>query len=174
MTHRSKQILACAPRVRKVARDLAGPALPYVDCRDLEQDGWLALLQASHRYDGTTKFATFVALRLQGAMIDGLRRWNPRHRQGGGNKIDWRPLPDTATETVVARGPSAETQLLAAELRTLVTRLPDRQRHVITRLFLEEASPVEVAGELQITTSRVVQIRRAALDDLRWQLTGEA
>jgi RNA polymerase sigma factor (sigma-70 family) len=173
MKRRGERILALADRVHTVAKLVAGPRLGYVDLHDLEQDGWVGLLEAATRYDGSTRFRTFVDLRLRGAMIDGLRRQNPRHRDTGEPYVQWERLPETAAESWPSKEPSPETHYYARQLWALVDQLPPRQAHVMRRLFQDGERQRELARELRIGRSGIDYLRREALDTLRAQLTGD-
>jgi RNA polymerase sigma factor for flagellar operon FliA len=70
--------------VRSVAGHLARRLPPNVDRADLVQDGLLGLMEALLRWTkeaNGTHFENYMALRAQGAMIDGLRAADPVSRQ---------------------------------------------------------------------------------------------
>lgn len=75
------QLLAYAPLVKRIVRQLAAQGGSVIDRDDMEQIGLLGLLDALRRYgvpDG--KFGAFAAMRIRGAILDELRRqdWRPR------------------------------------------------------------------------------------------------
>ncbi|WP_090031272.1 sigma-70 family RNA polymerase sigma factor [Cellulomonas marina] len=87
-----------------------------------------------------------------------------------------RVLSIDATERPVADimpddAPNPEEALLADErlhwLRAAVDTLPDRLRLVVSGLFLEDRSVVDLAEELGVTQSRISQLRTEALTLLR-------
>jgi RNA polymerase sigma factor for flagellar operon FliA len=74
-------LLAYAPLVKRVVRQLASQVGGALDRDDMEQIGLIGLLDAVRRY-GTPddKFGSYAALRVRGAILDELRRqdWRPR------------------------------------------------------------------------------------------------
>lgn len=76
-----RHLLAYAPLVKRIARQLASQAGGAIDRDDMEQIGLMGLLEALRRYGAPDdKFASFAALRIRGAILDELRRqdWRPR------------------------------------------------------------------------------------------------
>ncbi len=71
-----------APLVKRVAYHLMGRMPASVQVDDLIQAGMVGLLEAINNYDGTkgASFETYARIRIQGAMIDEVRRgdWTPR------------------------------------------------------------------------------------------------
>jgi len=85
-----RHLLAYAPLVKRIARQLASQASGALGREDLEQIGLMGLLEALRRYGAPdTGFSSYAALRVRGAILDELRRqdWRPRavrqdsHRQ---------------------------------------------------------------------------------------------
>jgi RNA polymerase sigma factor for flagellar operon FliA len=80
-------IVRHAGLVKRIAYHLAGRLTPSVEVDDLIQAGMLGLLQAASHYadDRGASFETYAGIRIQGAMIDALRKldWAPRsvHRK---------------------------------------------------------------------------------------------
>lgn len=74
-------LLAYAPLVKRVVRQLGAQASAVFDRQDMEQIGIIGLLDALRRY-GTPdeKFGSYAAVRVRGAILDELRRqdWRPR------------------------------------------------------------------------------------------------
>jgi RNA polymerase sigma factor for flagellar operon FliA len=72
-----QQVELHTPLVQKLARKLVRRLPSHVDCDDLIQDGQIALINAilsSSKKLAATHFQNYVALRVQGAMLDGLRQ----------------------------------------------------------------------------------------------------
>jgi len=75
---------AHAPMVERLARSLGRKLPACVDAEDLIQDGHLALINAilsTSRKLNAEHFRNYVALRVQGAMLDGLRAMDHGSRQ---------------------------------------------------------------------------------------------
>ena len=97
------------PLVVRTARRLKARLPRQVDVEDLEQDGFIGLRNAIHRFDRSrnVKFSTFAAFHIRGAMLDSLRDkiWEPRL------VIERSRLVDAATRRFVlihGRKPSVE------------------------------------------------------------------
>ncbi|MBD8566514.1 FliA/WhiG family RNA polymerase sigma factor [Oxalobacteraceae sp. CFBP 8763] len=86
----SRHLLAYAPLVKRIARQLGSQVSGAMGREDMEQIGLMGLLEALRRYGAPdTGFSSYAALRVRGAILDELRRqdWRPRavrqdsHRQ---------------------------------------------------------------------------------------------
>jgi RNA polymerase sigma factor for flagellar operon FliA len=77
----SRHLVAYAPLVKRIARQLNSQVSGAMGRDDMEQIGLMGLLEALRRY-GTpdTGFASYAGLRVRGAILDELRRqdWRPR------------------------------------------------------------------------------------------------
>ena len=76
-----KHLLAYAPLVKRIVRQLNSQVAGAIDRDDMEQIGLMGLLEALRRYgepDGA--FGSYAGLRIRGAILDELRRqdWRPR------------------------------------------------------------------------------------------------
>ncbi|MDT8991915.1 FliA/WhiG family RNA polymerase sigma factor [Curvibacter sp. APW13] len=72
-----------APRVRATAASLVRRLPASVEREDLEQDGFVGLMEAMVRWTRATNgehFENYVAQRARGAMLDGLRAMDPASR----------------------------------------------------------------------------------------------
>ncbi len=76
-----KHLVAYAPLVKRIARQLTSQVSGAMGREDMEQIGLMGLLEALRRY-GTpdSGFASYASLRVRGAILDELRRqdWRPR------------------------------------------------------------------------------------------------
>jgi RNA polymerase sigma factor for flagellar operon FliA len=76
-----RHLVAYAPLVKRIARQLNSQVSGAIGREDMEQIGLMGLLEALRRY-GTpdTGFASYAGLRVRGAILDELRRqdWRPR------------------------------------------------------------------------------------------------
>lgn len=76
-----RHLLAYAPLVKRIARQLNSQVSGAMGRDDMEQIGLMGLLEALRRY-GTPDagFASYAGLRVRGAILDELRRqdWRPR------------------------------------------------------------------------------------------------
>jgi RNA polymerase sigma factor for flagellar operon FliA len=76
-----RHLVAYAPLVKRIARQLGSQVSGAMGREDMEQIGLMGLLEALRRY-GTPDagFASYAGLRVRGAILDELRRqdWRPR------------------------------------------------------------------------------------------------
>lgn len=76
-----RQLLAFAPLVKRIVRQLNAQVTATMNREDMEQIGLLGLLDALRRYGPPDdKFGPYAATRVRGAILDELRRqdWRPR------------------------------------------------------------------------------------------------
>lgn len=77
-----RHLVAYAPLVKRIVRQLSSQLGGSMDREDMEQIGLMGLLDALRRYGGTpdAKFGAYASVRVRGAILDELRRqdWRPR------------------------------------------------------------------------------------------------
>lgn len=147
-------VRAALPTLLEVAEQLSSSTRRPPD--ELVQLGVLGLFRALRRYDPRlSPLAPFVATRARWAIVDGLRR-------------------DRSSETLAPPDPEAsdpapdpELRLLGARALSAVRGLPSRERLVLERLYLEDASLGEAARELGISRSRACRLHRQGLARVR-------
>jgi RNA polymerase sigma factor for flagellar operon FliA len=78
MGYKNEQILEFLPWARRFARACATKLPSHLDRDDLQSAGILGYLRAASRYDMTkgASFRGFCAVRIRGAVLDELRRWD--------------------------------------------------------------------------------------------------
>jgi RNA polymerase sigma factor FliA len=85
-----RHLLAYAPLVKRIARQLNSQVSGSIGREDMEQIGLMGLLEALRRY-GTPDagFASYAGLRVRGAILDELRRqdWRPRSVRQDSHKM---------------------------------------------------------------------------------------
>ena len=85
-----RHLLAYAPLVKRIARQLGSQVSGAMGREDMEQIGLMGLLEALRRY-GTPDagFASYAGLRVRGAILDELRRqdWRPRSVRQDSHKM---------------------------------------------------------------------------------------
>lgn len=159
-------LLTLLPGIRAHAIKLAGPALAYVDLRDLIHDAFVACLRAQPRYNGRYALSTFHGLRIRGAMIDGLRKKDYRRRNGG-RPIEFLPLTEIDMERRAdPQAVDPDRAVLYRELREALTTLPPRSRTILIR-WMHGDTEKEIADALGISKSRMWQLRNEGLETLR-------
>lgn len=154
---------------------------------DLFSFGVIGLMDAIEKFRpemGHT-FRTYGAVRIRGAMSDGIRtlNWLPRGAQQRASRVIEKIVPmdfQTATTPIGVRiqdtlsDPQAETPLDGLELQAdhdevleAIGSLPERERIVVTRYYFERQRLAEIGVALGVTESRICQLHRSALTLLR-------
>jgi RNA polymerase sigma factor for flagellar operon FliA len=78
MSYTENRVLEFLPWAQRFARSCAAKLPSYLDRDDLQSAGVLGFLRAAGRYDGEkgASFRGFCAVRIRGAVLDELRRWD--------------------------------------------------------------------------------------------------
>lgn len=134
------------------------------------------------RFDSSrgVPFAGFAAMRISGAILDGLRASDTLSRNDRKRaKADIAPTAqrivsdETEVEAAVGKEADAAELLqrseLIEELRAALAQLPTREQYVVSRHFFDEVPMRAIGIELGVTESRISQIVTAAIGKLRRQ-----
>lgn len=139
-----------------------------VEADDVIGAGTVGLVQAAARYDegaGVT-FPTFAAPRIRGAMRDYLRlRWGRKGRK----RREEVSLADKRVRAHLYQESGEEGALARVDAARMLARLEGRERAVVEGYFVRDRPLGDVARDIGVTISRASQIKRAALDGLRWR-----
>ena len=169
--------------VRQIAASVARRLPSHVDRDELVGLGTLGWAEARQRFDASrgVPFAGFAAARIRGAILDGLRRADTLSR-GDRRRAQRDAAPalprivNDPAEVEAAMDRASDdgdvSDLLAQqemvdELRTAMTKLPERERLVLLRHFFDDVPMRVIGAELGVTESRVSQIATAAVEKLR-------
>jgi len=78
MSYAELQLLQDLPWAQRFARSCTSKLPTHLDHEDLQSAGVLGYLRAAERYDVSrgTSFRSFCAVRIRGAVLDELRRWD--------------------------------------------------------------------------------------------------
>ncbi len=99
------------------------------------------------------------------------------HFQQVKDEDDWSAAYRSIDQLVSDHAEQPEAQILAAEriasLRTAITKLPERQRTVVTLHFLGGLTQDQIGAILSVSNSRVSQIEASAIKTLRHLLREE-
>src|SRR5438128_12650181 len=85
-----RHLVAYAPLVKRIARQLNSQVSGALGREDMEQIGLMGLLEALRRYGAPdTGFASYAGLRVRGAILGELRRqdWRPRSVRQDSHKM---------------------------------------------------------------------------------------
>jgi RNA polymerase sigma factor for flagellar operon FliA len=161
--------------------------LPALGSEDLAQNGFIAVLRAADRYDGSSgvPLGAYIQPRLMGSMRDSLRvesrqslralipvraPFDKRQAAFSGPPGEFeRPI-----ELAASGAPEPDIKIRNNDARTLLIRalgvLDDRERLIVVEVFFGERPQREVAEQLGLTPGRVCQIQKLALQKLRTEL----
>ena len=222
----NKMVSLHAPLVKRIAYHLMGRLPSSVQMDDLVQAGMIGLFEAIKGYDMSqgASFETYARIRVQGAMIDEVRRgdWTPRsvYRKARDISEAIRKVEDRegrhAKDREVAEEMDLELdeyykllqdstgcQVLSYEEMTVedhdrkeaesvnmdadplnelqnsafrkgladqISRLPEREKLVMSLYYEEELNMREIGAVLDVTEGRVCQIHSQALNRLRGRM----
>jgi RNA polymerase sigma factor for flagellar operon FliA len=167
--------------VKQIAASVARRLPSHIERDELVSLGALGWAEARQRFDATrgVPFAGFAAMRIRGAILDGLRQCDTltrgeRRRARAEETLTPARIVNNEEEVEAAAAPqNGDTSDILAqeemfeELRTALATLPDRERYIITRHFFEEVPMKLIGAELGITESRISQIVTATVSRLR-------
>jgi RNA polymerase sigma factor FliA len=150
--------------IRPIAVALSRTTGLRVASEDLEQEGAIGLLRAIDRCDPTRleSFRGYATIRIRGAMRDAIRisaRQSAQLVLAEAEQRDEAPSPLDLAQVSERSRRLAET----------VSRLPQRQRHVVQSTLRGQRQD-ELAASLGVTAGRVSQLWTAAKEQLRLAL----
>ena len=156
--------------IRACVAQISNPVPQILSLDDLIQHGIVGLVSALDRYDPSNdvSFRSWAYLRIRGAAQDAIRRVSPQSRTRNVTPV---PLED-AVEKALWEDPafdaieSSMPPAASLALRNAVSTLPLRQA-VIVLLLYNGVSIAGLAAIYNMSTSRVIQERKAALIYLR-------
>ncbi|HEY2744388.1 MAG TPA: sigma-70 family RNA polymerase sigma factor [Polyangia bacterium] len=166
--------------VRQIAASIACRLPSHVDRDELVSLGALGWVEARDRFDAArgVPFAGFAAARIRGAILDGLRAVDTLSRadRQRARRADEPTAPrifvdDALVAAAVAPEAAADASLMSdeliAELRGALATLPERERHIVERHFIDEVPLRTIGAELGVTESRICQLVSRAVARLR-------
>ncbi len=139
---------------------------------DARQEGRLHYWLCLQRFDASrAKLKTFVDRRIRGAVVDLIRREDSLTRGQRKAVQDGRELNYTRVEEgaiyLAADAPSPERLAMAKEAVALLALLPEKDRTLLTKIFLEGRTATNVARELGVAPSGVTHRKMVALRRIR-------
>jgi RNA polymerase sigma factor for flagellar operon FliA len=166
--------------VKQIAASVARRLPTHIDRDELVSLGALGWAEARVRFDASrgVPFAGYAAMRIRGAILDGLRACDTLSRADRKRaKLDSAPtLPRIVSDEVEVESAAADQhdacELLAQEemfeeLRTALDKLNQRERYILTRHYFNDVPMRAIGEELGVTESRISQIVSGAVARLR-------
>jgi RNA polymerase sigma factor (sigma-70 family) len=187
---RDETLLAAAGVVRFSAASISRniPRRSLASIEDLEQEGWLAVIDSARRFDPSRgfKLASYARRRIQGAMLDSLRCADPLSREhrravkagrapdirtvglglGSQGEMKAGPIAVRACERAAAEQRALEARIDVERLLGLA-QLKPRYEYVVVHYFLCGEEMRAIGRALGVNESRVSQICKAAVGKLR-------
>ncbi|HEX2572773.1 MAG TPA: sigma-70 family RNA polymerase sigma factor [Polyangia bacterium] len=172
--------------VRRIAGSIVRHLPAHVDREELISLGYMGLVEARERFDASrgVPFAAFAAMRVRGAMLDGLRQIDVVSR---GERARLRRSNEAASvkrvdfacaESSAAPVAPVDEELASYQQRQLLWKafrvLSERQRLIVQRYFFEEQPLKTIGKELGLSESRICQIVAEVVDRLRSLVNDEA
>jgi len=150
------------PLIRPIAESLKRKLPAAIQTDDLIGAGRLALVQIARDYDPGrgVPFETWARFKLRGAMIDSVKRGPFREAKHAPLKHS-PPAPGPSPEEAAARSNDLE---LA---RRALSALSDKQRVILTLLFVDGLSIHAAAAAMNLQRPDAVRARRQAIERLR-------
>lgn len=168
---RSCLIRAYQPLVFRCAK----PFADLGEIMDVVQEGIVGLIEAAESYDHRrgVAFSLFAIHRIRGRMMD----WLAAKAKGdalamdfsalAGERCRWEAIPDTGSD-VSARLELAE---LHDRLQNAVSRLPEKERRVISSLYMEDEKAADVAADMDLSVGSVYRLQKKAIRRIRGMLS---
>ncbi|MCW2855225.1 MAG: polymerase sigma factor ylaC [Marmoricola sp.] len=157
------------PAMLGVARRLGGPGLAEDLVSESVTKIWLKLQQGE---GPRTSFVGYASAAIRNEFFTEVRR--AQRLSFVGDSEDWIQITDSA---VVARIPSTETSVLHTLDETRIHRAIDalqpRWRHVLVRIYFDDASSEQVAAELGLQVNAIHQLAFRARRGLRRSLVNQ-
>jgi len=165
--------------VYKIARSVWHSINKAVEFEELVSMGVVGLLEAATRVDPKSKtFAGYAYLRVRGSICDALGNTAalPRkaHRRVRAGRLEARSFPVDSRELDELAGPPScpSFSIDAGRAVQAIEGLPPRTRRIIRAVYLDGRSLTAVAGEMNLSVSRVSRVRDAGLGMLKRSLVG--
>ncbi len=165
-----KLMSAYQPLVFKVAISFS---LPEAETMELIQEGMVGLLEAAETYDYRrgVAFSLFASYRIRGCMLDYLKRsagtgllYLDGATPAGGT------LADTLASVQASPVEVAERHLLHEKVTQALERLPQKEKLVLTGMYLEDKTAQAVAGALDVSLGHVYRLQKQGVRRIRGML----
>lgn len=179
-------ILEHLPMVKKEVRCMRLPS--HVDRGDFESAAAMGLVNAARQFNPSfgIRFKTYAKLRIQGSILDELRKmdWMTRRQRqkddGTGallllgdmsEKDDSNTGPMTEVEKKTKTDSELDQGVFVQELTVILAKAMEdlswREHKVVSLYFYKDLSLGEIGEEMSITVGRVSQIKTSAIRKMK-------
>ena len=153
-------------------------ALPFrsmENVMDIIQEGTVGLIEAVESYDFQRgiAFSLFATHRIRGRMLNFLKKeGNSDTACIDGWQEDGSPaVKDLLLDTAAPVSEQAETHELAARLKKAMERLPQKERLVLERVYLQSEEIKDVADVLHVSTAHIYRLQKNGIRRIRGMLS---
>ncbi len=171
---RRELIESYQPLVFKVA---ANWQTDEVTLMDIIQEGTVGLIEAVENYDHTrgVAFSLYASHRVRGRMLNYMEREGkknlaymdmPLTAEEGANT-----LSDLLIDTAPAVAHQAEQNVLIAQVKQALVRLPAKEQLILNGVFLEDQEPKQLADTLDLSLSHVYRLQKQGIRRIRGMLS---
>lgn len=176
LSARAKLIESYQPLVFKTVMKL-NPRQDWL--LDLIQEATIGLIEAVERYDPDRgiAFPTFATFRIRGQMINHLQK----HKEdilsleySSGEDEKAQALSDTIADEEMHLEEDALRKLMIQQpMNEALSRLPEKERHILKAVFIEDQQPQKVAEELKISLPHLYRLQKKGLKRIRGYLSSQ-
>ncbi|HOO55963.1 MAG TPA: sigma-70 family RNA polymerase sigma factor [bacterium] len=173
---RAKIIESYQPLVYKI---VSGTKAKSEVMLDLIQEGTVGLIEAVERFDPgkNIKFTTYAPFRIRGRIINYLEKNNTKNvtldqgAQAMQEIMGMASMFADPTDTKKNVEKIAEDQMLLGVVLKSLSRLSDKERAVVTGIYIEDKKATDLAKELGISNSYLSRLQKKGIRRLRGMLS---
>ena len=169
---RSKLIESYQPLVFKTVMRWRGSPEQLMD---LVQEGTVGLIEAAESFqpERGVAFSLFAIHRIRGRILncmkkEGKQGWVSTDNPG---EDDMAALEKVLIDTAAPVSDQAEHNYLVAQMMSAVGRLPDKEKVVLSGVYLQEQEPKELADQLNLSLSHIYRLQKQGLRRVRGMLS---
>ena len=142
---------------------------------DLVQEGTVGLIEAAESFqpERGVAFSLFAIHRIRGRILncmkkEGKQGWVSTDNPG---EDDMAALEKVLIDTAAPVSDQAEHNYLVAQMMSAVGRLPDKEKVVLSGVYLQEQEPKELADQLNLSLSHIYRLQKQGLRRVRGMLS---
>ena len=144
---------------------------------DIIQEGTIGLIEAVERYDHTrgVAFSLFAYHRVRGRMLSYMEREGEKEHTSidvsvydGDGQVT---LGDLIEDTGPRAADVAEQNVLLAEVKQAMERLPAKEQLVLSGVYLDDREPKRLAEEMNVSPSHIYRLQKQGIRRVRGMLS---